>query len=563
MQAGRAPDGRPLPLCPQMSDSTRRAFDLLSDLAIRAASDDDTIRELASLGEPAIPALEEATGLDDDRVRRVAIRALASIPCRRAIAPLLNICDTERKRDPELATIALRGAIPALAPRHAERLHDFLVEISGHVDPFLRAAAADAFAAVQDPRATHTLLDLTSDSDEFVAERAAVALKAAGSRPTDDDGRFCASDIDLLAGLASRHGSTRLAAIRRVTASGDAVEFIRRHLGEPHAIIRRSVLEAAGQIRAPALFEPLAAIIDDSATRDHERALAILGLAVGPEVDEPDAIGLVRRHRRSADPFVRAAAAGFAVRTGLAAAMDEVSDALADRSAHVRATVARAFAESDPLSVVPLVPTAVDALKEILPRARPNPDDAEVAVSLLRGLRRVAEAGGFVEAGVSSVLARGLRSSDQAVQIASARAFDVVVEDDALPDDLTVDVARALLDSEVDARIDRGLGLLERLPGSLDEAVPALIKLIYRSDSERVSRIARVLHRSRLPAAEGALARLAKHADSKVRATAGHSPDDPPLILQEPPSTFRPPPRARPGGPRRTADTPAATEDEP
>ena len=125
----------------QPDDPAAWARERLAELVLREALDDAAVAELASVGVAATAALIEGAGLDDARARRLALRALALVPSRGAIATLLNAAATES--DAELVAICLRGAIAALTPDDAPKVRDFFVSKLGDVDPLVRAAAID------------------------------------------------------------------------------------------------------------------------------------------------------------------------------------------------------------------------------------------------------------------------------------------------------------------------------------------------------------------------------------------------------------------------------------
>ena len=550
-----------------MSDAEDRAFALLTSLVRREAFDFEAVRELSALGEAAVPALEAQLAIDDPRARKLAVRTLAAIGARSGIATLLNLASTERDADPELVALALRGATSALAPKDAEKVTALYVSFASHEDSFVRAAAADGLGKVE-AKVPRVLLRLASDEDEFVAERARQALGENASSlesdsSADEAGPLRPGDLDLLTGLASRTPSERLSAIQKIVASRDGSETINRLLpGEDHRMIRVALLEAAQHLRHVGTYDVLRTIIEDPDARDGERSLAFRALAVPERVSDRELAAMVERFGRTRDPLERAAAATFGMQSGRAAVVEVAVAKLKDRDAHVRGSTAKAFRDAP---AGPAVPAVIHRVHDISTSKFPSSDNLDEWASLVEGLVRFERDGGFVGADAAYAMLDAMRDGPEAIRGVAADAFLRFAQPGGVPSRTKAEAAEALFSS---GRIDNALELLADDGADVDYAVPALVKALYRANADETVAIARLLTRSDLPAATGAVARLRAHADSRVRtavqpsgrAEAPAAPADEPRAENAAPTSgpvnrVNPPspegsdrPSARPGG---------------
>ena len=488
-----------------MSEAEERAAAVLSSLVRRAAFDAPAVRELAALGEAAIPALEAAIGADDSNARRLAVRALAALGVREGIATLLNVAGEEADRDAELVALALRGAIKALEPKHAERVTPFFVSLTSHDDPFVRAAAVDGLAAVRAPVA-RVFLRLRSDPDEFVADRAAAALGGDASEivpDAADAAALLAEDLPLLTGLASPKQSDRLSAVRTIVKASDGAAIINRLLpNEGHGVIRRALLEAASHLRSSELYATLRGIIEDPGARDGERALAFRALVVPDDVADAELVAMVDRFGRTQDSLERASSADFGMRSGRPDVIEAAAKRLGDREPHVRESTARAFRESAAPAAIPRV---VQRLREIGSSAHATKALEEEWATLVEGLLLVRRGGGYVGPEAADAMLLTMRGGPPSLRGLAADALLRVESAASLPGRTLAEAAEFLFS---DGRFPAALGLLEHEHADVDYSVPALVKALYRADASETQRIATILGRSTLPAATGALSRL-------------------------------------------------------
>lgn len=555
-----------------MSEPEERAAAALASLVRREAFDAEAVRELASLGEAVVPALEDAVGGDDPNARRLAVRALAQLGLRSGIATLLNVVAAEAEGDPELVALALRGATKALEPRHAERVTPLLVSLCRHADPFVRAAAVDALAGVRAP-VPKVFLRLRSDEDEFVAERAKAAL---GNDPAElvpdaaGDAELRPSDLPLLTDLASPKSSERLRAIRAIADGADGATTVSRLLPpEEHGGIRNALLEAALYLRSAELYPVLRSIIEAPYARDGERSLAFRALVVPTDVPDSELVAMVDRFGCTRDPLERAAAADFGMRSGRADVIEAATRRLGDSDPHVRESVARAFRD---LPSAPAVPRIITRLREIGSSRHAPADQREEWAILVEGLLLLRRSSGFVGSEAGEAMLVTMREGADQIRGLAADAFLRLSTPETLPGRTLAEAAEALF---ADARYGSAIQLLEQPHADVDYAVPALIKALYRADTGETSRIAAILRRSELPAAQGAVARLTPAATPNepsppaaqvpapgpsaeppaVTQPPGDSPNSPDKPAAEPSSkadSARPAPR--PGGTRRAAD---------
>lgn len=163
------------------TDEAARVFDAL---VRRRDFGREAVRRLSDL-DGAAEVLEAHLADPDPEVRRLAVRALSARGGRAAIAPLLNVAATLRELPTDEVAIALRGAVSALVEADRAKVAAFLESFAAHDDPFVRSAVADGLVAVRASDRVETLLRLAGDADEFVAERAVLALEALGFAPPE------------------------------------------------------------------------------------------------------------------------------------------------------------------------------------------------------------------------------------------------------------------------------------------------------------------------------------------------------------------------------------------
>lgn len=495
--------------------SEQDAYALLTSLVRRQAFDFEAVAELAAMGERAVSALEAQLEIEDPRARRFAIRVLAKIAARPGIASLLNVAMQERESDPELVALALRGATDALGPDDTAKVAKVFASFCQHDDAFVRAAAVDGLAKVE-ADVPRLFLKLASDEDEFVADRAKAALgdKAALASEAEGGsaGGLSASDLSLLTRLASRTKSERLGAIREIIASGTGPETVSRLLdGEDHRMIRLALLETAHHLMSEGCYPALRSIIEDPEARDGERALAFQALVAPDSVADSELVAMVERFGRTRDPFERAAAAAFGMRSKRVLVVEAASAKLRDDEGHVRETVARAFRDVPEGAAVPQV---ITRLRDIGSARFPNSKAIEEWASLVEGLVRLSKARGFIGQDAAQVMLDAMRSAPDSVRGLAADAFDRFADVESLPPRSVAEAAAAFIAA---GNYDRGLALIAPANADVDFAVPALVKALHRTGADDTYAIAQALTRSDLPAARGAVARLGNHFDSRVR----------------------------------------------
>lgn len=502
----------------QPDDPAAWARERLAELVLREAFDDAAVAELASLGVAATAALIDGAGLDDARARRLALRALALVPSRGAIATLLNAAATES--DAELVAICLRGAIAALTSDDAPKVRDFFVSKLGDDDPFVRAAAIDGLATVAATGVRDQLLALAGDDHPFVAERAASALGA--SETTDDAADDTEGADALLAALASVERDVQRRAIERVLAREDADAFIAEHLAIGHRRIRRALTEAAIARESVGLFDALATRIEDPEVDDDERARALRALRPAPEQDDPVHEKRLDRFGRSPDLFVRAAAAIAAIASTRRATHKVALRGLRDRDAHVRESVARAFEASADTLHGALLPPMIEEIRRLATEAE-GPDDEQVAATLIRALDKAVKAGAWVDERAATAVSPWTRAFGATTREAARTCYDTIRGVDAATDQTEETSIAQDLASDDDARVE---GALDRLVDDDAAAaaahVDALLELLYRAPISWRARIATVLGRTTSSRALRAVERLAAsdHADVASAASA-------------------------------------------
>ncbi len=503
-------------------DITRRAYRLLAELAERRVFDDAARHELVALGDGAIPALADAIGLDDPLVRRFAVRALAMLASRAALATLLNTAESFADSDADLAAIALRGATSALEPRDAPRVADFLARMARQPDPFVRAATADALAKVRPEDARDALLQLAGDDDTFVAESAAAAF-ARWSDATDADTGDLDADLErarLLGRLGAPDAATRARAVDVLCGRDDAAELVRPHVGARHTPLRRTMLQAAGWLRADALFDALVALIDDHATDDHDRALALRALRPPADRDDDAYRTFVERFAGSTDAFVRAAAARAALASTRHTTHELVAGLLRDREAWVRSAAAEQIAEHADRAHGAVLPYAIDALEQLASVVL-DAESGRAVAALARALQDAAADGAFVDQRAAVALSRFVRSPHADARAAAARAYAALRADDgAAPAASLSEQLASASASDVNAALEH----LTTAPlGTVEARLDDLLRLLYRATDDQLVAACAVLARTDGDRARDALRRLAAHPVDAVRDAAAEA----------------------------------------
>lgn len=141
----------------------------------------DVARTLGVMGfDVATPALVEALGDDDAKVRLLAAESLGKIGDKRAVEPLLAKLPYEE----DGVKRYILGALGKIGdPRALEAL---VAALAGETVPEVRASAAYGLGELGDAGATDALLGALSDEDEWVRLEACGALgklKATAAAP--------------------------------------------------------------------------------------------------------------------------------------------------------------------------------------------------------------------------------------------------------------------------------------------------------------------------------------------------------------------------------------------
>ena len=197
---------------------------------------------LLAAGERAVPALSEALGARDSRLRTIAAGLLAQIGHPSALGPLLNALGDpdERVRYHAVEGLGRLGAPQALEP---------LVTILRDESSGLRNVAAASLGSLGDRRAVPPLLEALRDANPELRHRAATALGTLGDR---------AAVGPLIEALDDPHRWVRVQAALALGAlrAAEAVPMLERLMEAdglarwyPHSAERRAATWAIARIR--------------------------------------------------------------------------------------------------------------------------------------------------------------------------------------------------------------------------------------------------------------------------------------------------------------------------
>ena len=394
----------------KLQQDARRAHQILAQIARAEAPIEASVTELRTLGDTGLNTLAASVEAEDLPTRRAAALVLSQMNTRRALAPILNSV-VKFDDHPELAAALLYTAAGLLKPRDKERVRPFLLRCLQSRSATVRLAAVECVRATEDDLAMSAIIEQNKTANKQPPSRAGAFLSKVP--PASQVTVPRAASMDLIAALASPNETKRSEARQALLEHPDRNRVIVEHLYDANPYLRLSVLESASVIKNPDWHTALLDIANEAALGDHERSLALRGVARASDAGEDDK--LLLSFLSSASMPVRAEAARLAIATTRTQMINAALDLLIDDEPWVRkrladgwASVADACRERDLPALISILVRA-DWLKQ------PNAFDVDAFQSLCGGITRTVELGGRLSA----------EHLEQFGQLRSGRAPDI------------------------------------------------------------------------------------------------------------------------------------------
>lgn len=488
----------------------------------------EALDKLVEFGPQAVDPLVASLDVSDPDRREGIVRALGRIGDSDALLPLMRyVFDTRGEpQESDARGLAMQAIMKIAGPDDAERLFEFLVDMRGDDDPFVRGYIIEAFGRLDDPRARPFVDEARNDPAEFVqecADRAWAALEHADS----DSLRSTLSGRELLEEIRETSGAELDYYTEELLSRDDAfdlaVQLVREH-GRATArglqLLRR-IDDSRARDVARRQFDGLSS--------DTERALCLRLLADHLSGDStPDERTLIERALRDSDPFVEQAALEASVSSGdrglIRRGLNQMAtaeDATADR-------IARALAKNLPDNQTAIIPNLLDTLEKIHRHRLGTATPAIVRTEgyLVRALGRVVDASTMGVGDVRRAILETMEGADdhRPILVSSLQTLLGTLPDDAGPlepaeqfDGPLVAPLLELLDHDDDAVSSRALQLVYALVApDTDGLANRLSSLIYADPEPLNEFVIPLLKRIEDERAGELLGELTKHNDPQV-----------------------------------------------
>lgn len=417
-----------------------------------------------------------------------------------------------------LATVTALGvdAIPALR------------DAAAFDEPRLRRFAVQALAALGSRKTIATLLNIVDEERARTGDLCAIALRGVVDllEPAD-----AAKVGPFLCELGAHPDRFVRAAVADGLATLDADahhDTLLRLTHDADAHVADTAKAALERVGASPLATPRGLLdrIEDLATSDHERAMALRELQWDDDLDA-DALGrAMDRWSHHPDLFVRSEAFAAGIRCGVPYADELLARALRDPDLHVRERALAAYADAPADRSGAATPVAVERVRRAaqeLRDARPL-TEPDALPWLWRGLAARAAAGAYVDPALVDDANAATRAQASAIRSEARRFLVAWGHEQAAPQAGAADVAAWLAAGTATGLTD-ALDALEHNDHRLPDHTDALIDALYRADAPATARIARLLATIGSDRATQARERLRAHPDARVRVAAGALPE--------------------------------------
>ncbi len=487
----------------------------------------EIMRKLVDLGGEAVPVLEANLRFVEPEARPALIRILGEIGDDRALLPLMRfVFDTRGEpSESDARGFAMQAIMRIADASHADRLFDFLIDMKGDDDPFVRGYVAEAFGRLGDRRAVPFVEDALEDDDEFVrecAQRAMEALEEADSGALESklDGRELLQKVRISGGSELEYYMNELVA--RDDAFDLAVQLVRENDRDTLRGLR--ALQKIDDPRARGVARRQYGSTGSDAAR--AVCLRLLGDHLERDADERE-VDLLRRALHDGDPFIEMAALRAAGKSGDRGLMRKALEAVESTDLSEAKTAARGLAEGLGPESSRLLPDLIDAF-ELIHRHRrgdEEPEYVEIEAYLLKGIERVMREGGLGSSDARRAALTALTDAEHAgpVLVSALRLLDRIVPSDGLPaherwNDPPVDPLLATLEHPDDEIARKALEITHRaVAGDAPDLSEHLSRLVYEEPDVLVDRVIPLLERAGDRRARELLDELTRHNDEDVK----------------------------------------------
>ena len=430
-----------------------------------------------------------------------------------------------------VSELALRGTPDANTLAEVTALGEDAIpalrDAAAFKEPRLRRFAVQALAALQSRKTIATLLNVVDAERERPGDLCAIALRAVVAMLRAEDAPKVAT---FLLELATHPDRFVRAAVADGLATLDADahhEVLLRLTRDADAHVRETATAALERVGASPEATPhgLLDLIEDLATPDHDRAMALQSLAWDDALDA-DALGLAMdRWSHHPDLFVRSEAFAAGIRCGVPFADELLARALRDPDLHVRERALAAYAEAPADRSGTSTPVAVERVRRAADELRGGRPltEPDALPWLWRGLAARATAGAYVDPALVADAQAATLAQAPALR-SEARRFLAAWGQEQGPEHAAAADISAWLAAGTAPALRDALDALERDDHRLPDYTDALIDALYRADADASARIARLLAAIGTERATQARERLRAHPDERVRVAAGALP---------------------------------------
>jgi HEAT repeat protein len=495
-------------------------------------------RTLLSAREEAAPHLARAIvqglaveRLDSGILGRIAL-LLGALRARDGLPALFQAVDGDVGHD-DRALVA-RAIAEVLDGRDAfdDRARGAVEALAADDNRYVRAFAAQAFAAMGDPRSRARIEALAEDGDSFVRDAASRELRKLNAAAAEAESSGTGlDDFAALVDAANSEGgrlkpwlddlsdgrrAVRDAAVAALIRAGkESVPFLIEQLNQPSVLPRIGAAQALGSIQSPEAAGPLLIAATNPASTDLERELIPVALRALANcltgVEEGLSAGLLPL-ARDGDRFVRAAALLCLGRIADRAGIVAVVEALTDDDPFVVESASIALSEGvreeDTALILPLLGAYDDSRGKAA---------AALREAILIALSRIAIEDPPLKVRVRHRVRRELSGPTAALRKASVALLERLHDDDDPPVLPVVDeVVVRLRDSHPEVRVVAASFLSRHLPPGFTGAVPRLIDAVLRKEKTLALLACEALRRHDTVAARDALEAITRSEDSAV-----------------------------------------------
>ena len=488
--------------------------------------------QLVAAGGEILDPLVANLSTAEPRARNCVVRVLGELGDTDAILPLMRfVFDTQGSIvDGDARGLAMRALLDLATDEElAPKMFQFLLDVYQDDDPFVRGYAISLMGRFGDRRAMPIVQEAMTDEAEFVKERAQAAVKELETKianaPDSDVG-----DEELLQAIRGKQGGERQYFLNELRARPNAFELAERLIAEGGrgVIAGLEYLLESDDSRARGVARRHAMNLDSTA--ELAICLRVLNQYIDGDASE-DELAIIRGALYHEDNFVRLAALEGAGRSGDATLIDRAVDATRDADMDRRHAAARGLSlglSPEHRRVLPDLMQAHD-LANARRLAVVTDDTVRIEAYIVRGIRRIVEAGGFGTSQAQEVALTALEGSmaHKPLIVTALELLDVTTPPQGLPqdrrwdEDLCRNLVELLGHPEVDIR-DRVLSLLHRGAPPVRGMVRALARIAYDPESDVVGKVIPLLTSIGNDAAIEVLQELSEEKDQE-RALAAQS----------------------------------------